>query len=177
MRGAVSTSQGDNLTDDQLSSRALVRLACDPPKEIGDIQRRTCVWHLRPFPLGLRFSGKNMSPLPCWLAGAQHVACAIRDWTQERTAQECTVACGAAFCLLSLSFDPKWQAQHGIATQQRGSAYSASFCHVQGLWWVRTQAERDVIHCIQPIQRLLICIECRTADVFAQLCVLARPPE
>jgi hypothetical protein len=27
-----------------------------------------------PFPLGLRFSGKNMSPLPCWLAGAQNVA-------------------------------------------------------------------------------------------------------
>jgi hypothetical protein len=27
-----------------------------------------------PFPLGLRFSGKNMSPLPCWLAGAQSVA-------------------------------------------------------------------------------------------------------
>eukprot|EP00966_Prymnesium_polylepis_P205556 4763703-Prymnesium_polylepis.1 len=27
-----------------------------------------------PFPHGLRFSGKNMSPLPCWLAGAQYPA-------------------------------------------------------------------------------------------------------
>jgi len=29
---------------------------------------------LRPYPLGLRFSGKNMSPLPGWLSGCQHVA-------------------------------------------------------------------------------------------------------
>ena len=38
------------------------------------MQRRTATRLLRPFPLGLRFSGKNMSPLPCWLAGAHSVA-------------------------------------------------------------------------------------------------------
>ena len=53
----------------QLSARAIVRLAADPPGAVGIMQQRTTRWLLRPFPLGLRFSGKNMSPLPCWLAG------------------------------------------------------------------------------------------------------------
>lgn len=38
------------------------------------MQRRTAGWLTRAFPLGLRLSGANMSPLPCWLAGAQFVA-------------------------------------------------------------------------------------------------------
>jgi len=61
-------------TEAQLSASAIVRLAANPPPAIGKMQRRTAGWLLRPFPLGLRFSGNNMSPLPCWLAGAQHVA-------------------------------------------------------------------------------------------------------
>jgi len=62
------------LTEEKLSSSAIVRLAANPPPEAGWLQRRTLGWLLRPFPLGLRFSGNNMSPLPCWMAGAQHVA-------------------------------------------------------------------------------------------------------
>jgi len=61
--------------DSQLrSSRAIVRLACSPPAEVGSLQRRTARKLLRPYPHGLRFSGNNMSPLPCWLAGAQYCA-------------------------------------------------------------------------------------------------------
>ena len=58
----------------QLSARAIVRLAADPAPEVGVMQRRTAKWLTRPFPLGLRFSGKNMSPLPGWLAGCHSVA-------------------------------------------------------------------------------------------------------
>jgi len=65
---------GHVLSEEQLSSIAISRLAANPPPEVGIIQRRTQKWMLRPFPLGLRFSGKNMSPLPGWLAGAQSVA-------------------------------------------------------------------------------------------------------
>eukprot|EP00966_Prymnesium_polylepis_P153891 3553549-Prymnesium_polylepis.1 len=42
------------------------------------MQRRTSRSILRPYPHGLRFSGRNMSPIPGWLAGAQCVAYAIR---------------------------------------------------------------------------------------------------
>lgn len=38
------------------------------------MQKRTASWLVRPYPLGLRFSGKNMSPVPGWLGGAQNVA-------------------------------------------------------------------------------------------------------
>jgi len=62
------------LTEEQLSSRAVARLAENPPPEIGQMQRRTTYRLLRLFPLGLRLSGKNMSPLPGWLGGAQHIA-------------------------------------------------------------------------------------------------------
>eukprot|EP00966_Prymnesium_polylepis_P111486 2578862-Prymnesium_polylepis.1 len=54
-------------------SRAIVQLAANPPPEVGRMQRRTAESLLRPFPLGLRFSGKNMSPQPCFLAGAQYI--------------------------------------------------------------------------------------------------------
>ena len=49
-------------------------LAYDPRDEVADMQRRTAVRSLRPYPLGLRFSGANMNPCPFWLAGAQHCA-------------------------------------------------------------------------------------------------------
>jgi len=73
MRGSLG------LTEAQLSTRAIVRLAVDPPAEVGSLQRRTSNWLLRPYPLGLRFSGKNMSPLPCWLTGAQSVCLNFSD--------------------------------------------------------------------------------------------------
>ena len=71
---SVSVRGELGITEEQMSSRAIVRLAADAPPGVGKIQRQTCSWLLRPFPLGLRFSGKNLSPLPCWLAGAQSVA-------------------------------------------------------------------------------------------------------
>ena len=67
------------LTPQQLAMRAIVHLAADPPAGVGHFQRRTCRWLLRPFPLGLRFSGANMSPLPCWLVGAHSVALNMSD--------------------------------------------------------------------------------------------------
>lgn len=75
-RSSVSRRKGSGpvLTEEQLLSAAIVRLAALPPPEVRAIQRRTTKWLLRPYPLGLRFSGKNMSPLPCWLGGAHFVA-------------------------------------------------------------------------------------------------------
>ena len=70
---------GIGLTEEQQTARAIVRLAARPPPEVTAMQRRTATFLLRPFPLGLRFSGKNMSPLPCWLAGAQHVCLNFSD--------------------------------------------------------------------------------------------------
>ena len=69
------TRRGSTLSiAEELSSRAIIRLAANPPPEVGRMQRRTAERLLRPYPLGLRFSGNNMSPLPAWLAGAQNVA-------------------------------------------------------------------------------------------------------
>mmetsp|Transcript_74504 Transcript_74504/g.205372 ORF Transcript_74504/g.205372 Transcript_74504/m.205372 type:complete len:583 (+) Transcript_74504:981-2729(+) len=70
---------GISLTEEQMSSRAIARLAADPPQQVGSFQRRTRAWLLRPYPLGLRFSGKNMSPLPGWLAGGQGVCLNFSD--------------------------------------------------------------------------------------------------
>jgi len=72
-RSASSATNG-GLTEEQLSSKAIVKLAASAPPDVGTMQRRTASWLCRPFPLGLRFSGKNMSPLPGWLAGAHHIA-------------------------------------------------------------------------------------------------------
>eukprot|EP00966_Prymnesium_polylepis_P289876 6695801-Prymnesium_polylepis.1 len=76
IRRFSSDEEGSGLTlsKEQLSARAIVRLAANPPPPVGMMQRRTAIKLLRPYPLGLRFSGKNMSPLPGWLSGCQHVA-------------------------------------------------------------------------------------------------------
>ncbi|KAL1499340.1 hypothetical protein AB1Y20_011547 [Prymnesium parvum] len=71
---APRDSVSAHLSEQRRSSAAIVRLALNPPPRVGFFQTRTIDWLLRPFPLGLRFSGNNMSPLPCWMAGAQHVA-------------------------------------------------------------------------------------------------------
>mmetsp|Transcript_10776 Transcript_10776/g.28272 ORF Transcript_10776/g.28272 Transcript_10776/m.28272 type:complete len:609 (+) Transcript_10776:1-1827(+) len=71
---SLRTHAGAGLTEEQLTSRAVFRLTSNPPPEVGKLQRRTSELLLRPFPLGLRVSGKNMSPLPGWLVGAQSVA-------------------------------------------------------------------------------------------------------
>mmetsp|Transcript_54109 Transcript_54109/g.160504 ORF Transcript_54109/g.160504 Transcript_54109/m.160504 type:complete len:614 (+) Transcript_54109:2410-4251(+) len=76
-RSSTSRRLSENelgLTDEQLSTRAIARLAANPPSGVGEFQRKTRGWLLRPYPLGARFSGNNMSPLPGWLAGAQSVA-------------------------------------------------------------------------------------------------------
>jgi len=70
---SLETSEGFGMTEEQISSRVIARVAANPPPEAGHLQRLTAKKLLRPFPLGLRFSGKNMNPLPFWLAGAQAV--------------------------------------------------------------------------------------------------------
>ena len=69
----AQTDTTHQLNEEQLSSRAIIRLAVDPPPEVGQMQRRTASQLLRPFPLPLRTSGRNMSPLPGWLSGSQNV--------------------------------------------------------------------------------------------------------
>lgn len=69
-----SNSRALATTEAQQSARALFRLATNPPLDVGLVQRRTAGWLLRPYPHSCRFSGKNMSPLPGWLAGSQLVA-------------------------------------------------------------------------------------------------------
>lgn len=70
----LSSSNRSALLAERLSNAAIARVASNPPEAVGRIQRRACMWLLRPYPLGLRFSGNNMNPLPCWLAGAHSVA-------------------------------------------------------------------------------------------------------
>ena len=65
---------GTILSETQLANLAIVRLARDPPPRVGRMQRRAAGILLRVYPHGFRFSGKNMTPLPCWLSGAQYVA-------------------------------------------------------------------------------------------------------
>lgn len=65
---------GLGLTNDQLCSRAIARLAANPPQKVGRFQQRTVDKQVRAYPHGLRFSGSNMNPQPCWLAGIQSVA-------------------------------------------------------------------------------------------------------
>eukprot|EP00966_Prymnesium_polylepis_P109886 2542685-Prymnesium_polylepis.1 len=68
----LQSSQGvPGMTEEKLSSRAILLLASNPPPGVGRMQNLTSKSLLRPYPLGLRTSGKNMNPLPCWLAGAQ----------------------------------------------------------------------------------------------------------
>jgi len=82
--GGISSSSvdvrgGSILNEEQLAMIALVRLANDPPPLVGDMQRRTAKRLLRSYPFGLRFSGKNMSPLPSWLSGTQSAALNFSD--------------------------------------------------------------------------------------------------
>eukprot|EP00966_Prymnesium_polylepis_P197596 4578986-Prymnesium_polylepis.2 len=67
VRRSSVTSSGEpiRLNDERHSTNAVVRLAANPPLEVGILQRRTATWLLRPFPLGLRLSGRNsMQPGP-----------------------------------------------------------------------------------------------------------------
>ena len=70
----------------QLMCRALIDLATNPPLKVGHVQRLTTTRTLRPFPLGLRTSRKNMSPIPGWLAGGQVRAAAC---SRVRTRRLC----------------------------------------------------------------------------------------
>ena len=75
--GEAATSRGARGT--------AMQLAREPTPETETMQRLTRTRLVRVFPLGLRFSGNNMNPLPCWLAGAQHVAlnmCNVSDGLQ-----------------------------------------------------------------------------------------------
>ena len=63
--GPHGARSGLGVTEAQLAS--IVRLARDPPPEFGVMQGRTGKALLRPYPLGLRFSGSNMSPVPAYV--------------------------------------------------------------------------------------------------------------
>eukprot|EP00966_Prymnesium_polylepis_P227203 5257485-Prymnesium_polylepis.1 len=58
----------------QAAAAAATRLACDTPEEVGELQRISSAYLLRPYPHGLRFSGANAEPRPAWLVGAHSVA-------------------------------------------------------------------------------------------------------
>ena len=46
--GSVSIRGGYGLTEEQLSSRAVARLAANPTAEVGRMQQLTALWLLRP---------------------------------------------------------------------------------------------------------------------------------
>mmetsp|Transcript_34887 Transcript_34887/g.96346 ORF Transcript_34887/g.96346 Transcript_34887/m.96346 type:complete len:737 (-) Transcript_34887:487-2697(-) len=73
-KSSARSGSESGLNEERQAARAIVRLAANPPEGVGRLQRRTARWLLRPFPHGARTSGKNMSPLPGWLSGAQSVA-------------------------------------------------------------------------------------------------------
>jgi len=73
LQSSGNVRSGIGLTLEQIASLAVARLAADPAPEVGSIQRRCSRYCLRPYPLGLRVSGNNLSPIPGWLAGAQSV--------------------------------------------------------------------------------------------------------
>jgi hypothetical protein len=73
-RGPAYNGSDLMMTSKQLVASAIVRLAANPPPAVGVFQRRATSWLVRPYPLGARFSGNNMSPLPCWLSGSQSAA-------------------------------------------------------------------------------------------------------
>ena len=83
IEGLLSGRQNFNrklgLTEEQQISRAIARLAANPPPEAGKMQRCAAKRLIRPYPLGLRLSGKNMSPLPGWLGGCQNVCLNFSD--------------------------------------------------------------------------------------------------
>jgi len=76
IEGLASMSErgGAGFSEEQLAMAAVGRLAANPPAAVGRVQRLCAQRLLRPYPLGLRFSGNNMIPLPAWLAGAHYVA-------------------------------------------------------------------------------------------------------
>jgi hypothetical protein len=51
------------LSDEQQMSRAVAALAANPPPEVGRMQERSRTKLLRAYPVGLRFSAHNMSPM------------------------------------------------------------------------------------------------------------------
>ena len=105
-RNEIEGLTGAAVGTSPLSCRAAISLAYAPPAQVAEMQGLTSgAMLLRPYPLGLRFSGANMNPLPGWLGGAQHIACAIQDQIQNRTFS-------AAHCPPSLWLDREWQVEH-----------------------------------------------------------------
>ena len=94
MRSSVSARGAIVVTEEQLSNQAVFRLAADPPPEVGEMQRRTTKSLLRAFPLGLRFSGKNMNPIPGYAVACSTVRrCVQRSSHSNLMAAHMTYAC------------------------------------------------------------------------------------
>ena len=67
MEGLQKSSRFSGPKLQKLATAAIVRFVGDPPPEVGKLQRCTAQKLLRAYPMGLRFSGANMSPLYlCW---------------------------------------------------------------------------------------------------------------
>jgi len=113
---------------EQVMSRAIVRIAANPPAGVGVMQRRTASWALRPFPLGLRFSGANMTPLPCWLSGAQHVCLNFSDNDLAVQLHFALFNGSGSFVLKPLEMRPVLPQQTKSAQSQRESHEPTSSC-------------------------------------------------
>mmetsp|Transcript_42418 Transcript_42418/g.124226 ORF Transcript_42418/g.124226 Transcript_42418/m.124226 type:complete len:771 (+) Transcript_42418:1-2313(+) len=74
LQATSSSRRNVKMSEEQLAMNAIAQLAANPPAQVASVQRRTAGWLVRPYPLGLRISGRNVSPLPFWLAGSQSVA-------------------------------------------------------------------------------------------------------
>jgi len=146
----IGVHGGHSLTEAQLSSRAIVRLALDPPPEVGRLQRRTARRLLRPFPLGLRFSGKNMSPQPGWLAGAQHVALNMSNIDIAVHLHFALFAGSAGFVLKPSEMNAVMPSAADVAGVENNGAHpqasfarnSASFLDKEAYW----PPAREVLH-------------------------------
>eukprot|EP00966_Prymnesium_polylepis_P188211 4361904-Prymnesium_polylepis.1 len=77
LSSATVRGRRGSFSEAQMSSTAIAGLAANPPPNVGTVQRISSWALLRCYPLGLRFSGNNMSPVPSCLGGVHDVACAI----------------------------------------------------------------------------------------------------
>ena len=57
---SVRVVGGFGLTEEQLASQAIARLAANPPQDVGVMQKRTTRWLVRPYPLG--FASASLEP-------------------------------------------------------------------------------------------------------------------
>jgi|EP00966_Prymnesium_polylepis_P077069 hypothetical protein len=77
----VFDAAGPVLTEEQLTPRAVARLATNPPPGIGKMQRRTSKYLLRPYPLG---TPCNIEPETARLHSCPTFCCPLRFEVQRQ---------------------------------------------------------------------------------------------